>query len=599
MINIKKYSSLLLLSFFTSTIQNKMVYAKAPAEQVKPWGVYVGIDESTDNVSPYGDGQTQVFIPVKKIEGGIYFVDLRTFNSGNHSNNFNIGFGHRKILKKNLIGGINFSTGKRESNTGHTLKQNSIGVELLGKDIKFNSNYYFSDGKKSHSYKLSHTYVAELDGQGGAQFNHTVHTLKEAQGEGLDLQLRYDIPESVGDFNFSVGGLYYDYEFGNSQDFSDRNGYILNTIITKEWMAANHAMSGSFELGFADDSEYGDEFYFSGTFKFQFDKGSNHSNSIFSDDLYRMPERASEIVNSSVVKARNYSNAGTFHVGHNSHSQYSMVNGDEDVKDHIENAGEGSLVVFDGSQGDFLVEQLANATVNQSFVGGTTVVKVTGPNGEEAYLALPGETARIIYTPGADIVRNNTNVTGPNIDEVYLENHNDYGANLVQNFSFEKCHGLTGKSWNVYESLCGWEVNRSLSDAPIEIQNGGVTTDAYHGQAYLELDSHPKNGFTQSNADVFQLLDTKQGKVYRLTYFYQARVVGHESTNNVEVKWEGETVVTNNDVQRGWQQTVIYVRGNNVDANGGFSKLGFIGTGEEDTLGGFIDLVTVQEVELD
>ncbi len=554
----------------------------------KPWGVYLKVDNTKEVVSGDVSSETKIFIPIKKTTNGLTFIDLRTFKRDDIVNNFNIGFGHREVINENLVGGIVLSAGITTTDSGEVYDQRSIGIELLTKEVDFTANYYFSLGDDERNLYHNDSYIAQLDGDGGADFHHTVVDLDERRLNGFDVNLDYRIPYAVNGYEFEAGASYYKYD--GVSEFEGQNGYFLNIKTQKEFDLFGSTFQANLEFGRNEDSKNGGKNYVKAGVNYEFGQKAGTERIGYDNDLYSMNKRRSDIVTSTVDSVGTYTTPGQFHVEQNVHDQYTMVDANEDAATVIENAGAGSLIVLTGEEGDFLIDRLASANVNQSFVGGSTVLKVTGPNGEEAYLALPGSKARVVYTPGSDIVRDSSNATGENIEEIYINPEEKYGDNLVMNESFENCHGLGSRGWGVYETLCGWNVDRDYSDAPIEIQNGIVVT-SQDGTAHLELDSHNRNGFTESNADVYQDLETKKGKVYRMTYYYQARVVGNSSTNGATVQWEGNTVSTMNDSSRGWQKVQVYVR-----ANADGSRIDFMGSGTEDTYGALIDMVTVEEI---
>ncbi|WP_282606529.1 DUF5801 repeats-in-toxin domain-containing protein [Pelagibius sp. Alg239-R121] len=166
-------------------------------------------------------------------------------------------------------------------------------------------------------------------------------------------------------------------------------------------------------------------------------------------------------------------------------------------------------------------------------------------------------------------------------------------GNLIVNGSFEEGHGLGSRNWNTYGEgrIPGWNPDLEASNAPIEIQNGRLGgIRAQHGTAKLELDSHARGPFSESNAHIYQDVDTNPGETYELTFHYAPRPRdGGSGSSDAEVWWNGEKVATLTDDTRGWQEINLNVKGGDGDT----SRLEFRAVGKENTLGGYIDNISL------
>lgn len=167
------------------------------------------------------------------------------------------------------------------------------------------------------------------------------------------------------------------------------------------------------------------------------------------------------------------------------------------------------------------------------------------------------------------------------------------GETLIENGSFEEGHNLGNNKWGVYESLGAWQVDRTYNDAGMEIQNGQTIGELapYDGDAKLEFDAHGRNGFTASDVDVYQEIDTDAGSDYLISFYYSPRVSGNQTTNKAEVFWDGQLVATLNSEVKGWQKYTLVLSGAGAD-----TRLSFKGYIDGDTVGGYLDNVSVQEV---
>lgn len=166
-------------------------------------------------------------------------------------------------------------------------------------------------------------------------------------------------------------------------------------------------------------------------------------------------------------------------------------------------------------------------------------------------------------------------------------------GNLIVNGSFEEGHGLGNRNWNTYGEgrIPGWNPDLEASNAPIEIQNGRLGgIRAQDGTAKLELDSHARGPFTESNAHVYQDVDTNPGETYELSFHYAPRPRdGGSGSSDAEVWWNGEKVATLTDETRGWREITLNVKGGDGDT----TRLEFRAVGKENTLGGYIDNVSL------
>jgi len=164
---------------------------------------------------------------------------------------------------------------------------------------------------------------------------------------------------------------------------------------------------------------------------------------------------------------------------------------------------------------------------------------------------------------------------------------------ILINGSFELGHGLGNNQWGVFESIDGWYAQTYDVDAPIEIQNGqnigGLAPS--DGDSKLELDSHNRNGYSASDAFVTQDIPTERGIIYSLSFDYAPRVSNNVETNRVEVYFNNQLIANLNGINKQWRNYRI-----NVVGMGDDDKLSFRAIADNDTLGGYIDNVSLTEV---
>jgi hypothetical protein len=156
-------------------------------------------------------------------------------------------------------------------------------------------------------------------------------------------------------------------------------------------------------------------------------------------------------------------------------------------------------------------------------------------------------------------------------------------ANLLINGSFEVPLVAPG-NYGLFASIPGW----SISSGPaIEIQNH-VAGSPHDGNQYLELDS-------TANTSVYQDVNTVVGAHYLLTLWYSPRPGVAAGSNGVNLITDG----TSNTLLIGdgtalqdtvWTQYSFFLIGD------GSTRIEFAGTGISDSLGGYIDAVSLTTV---
>ncbi|MFD2229521.1 PEP-CTERM sorting domain-containing protein [Alkalimarinus sediminis] len=162
-------------------------------------------------------------------------------------------------------------------------------------------------------------------------------------------------------------------------------------------------------------------------------------------------------------------------------------------------------------------------------------------------------------------------------------------ANLITNSSFESDEGLTGSQWGLYDTIDGWYTS---SGSKIEIQRNTVT-NAQDGNQYVELDSHHADSNSSMSQDLFGLT---VGQTYQLDFWYKART-NQPNDNGINVSWGPSpdispfTYAFNVDgvAPMDWKLVTGFLTATAEDMT-----LTFSAVGRENTLGGFIDNVSLK-----
>jgi hypothetical protein len=180
-------------------------------------------------------------------------------------------------------------------------------------------------------------------------------------------------------------------------------------------------------------------------------------------------------------------------------------------------------------------------------------------------------------------------------------------ANLITNGSFEEGNNLGNSGWGVYQVLDDSDSSTSdwirIEGAGIEIQAGGTGgLTAQDGIYKVELDSDRNNGGlsgVSTNSVMAQLVEgLLVGNTYELNFWYSARTVGNPNTNQVTAFAGSPNLFvspgalgTVSSSIKGWEEySYTFVATNNS------MLVGFGAEGNADTLGGFIDNVSLTSV---
>lgn len=174
---------------------------------------------------------------------------------------------------------------------------------------------------------------------------------------------------------------------------------------------------------------------------------------------------------------------------------------------------------------------------------------------------------------------------------------------IVQNGSFEYTDARTGSAnglalnllgslspqWDVYASLPGFDALSAdtwttTAGTGIEVQYSGVTTSAQSGNHYVELDSHHDG----SNSSMTQTVSLEAGD-FTLSFWYKPRTTEADD-NIVRVLWDSEVVAEINEIaDMEWTEYQIPLR----EQAAGNHTLTFAAAGTENSLGGFVDSVSI------
>jgi hypothetical protein len=157
------------------------------------------------------------------------------------------------------------------------------------------------------------------------------------------------------------------------------------------------------------------------------------------------------------------------------------------------------------------------------------------------------------------------------------------GPELLINGSFEDPNITTG-TFSVFASIPGW--TSTTVGGGIEIQDH-VAGSPFAGEQHVELDS-----FSSSN--MFQDVGTQSGELYHISFAYSPRP--GVNPNNIHAFWDGQPLVLLNGNGTGLSDTSWQIFSFDEFATGSSTRLEFLDIGQSDSLGGYLDAVSLRQV---
>lgn len=155
-------------------------------------------------------------------------------------------------------------------------------------------------------------------------------------------------------------------------------------------------------------------------------------------------------------------------------------------------------------------------------------------------------------------------------------------ADIIVNGGFEDPDINSGTFAIFGSGIPGWYVT---SGSGIEIQDN-VAGSPYEGDQLVELDSFSNSGMAQNVATV-------AGTAYELVFAFSARPNVAETSNGIDVYWDGALLDSITASGFGLSDTDWNLYSYTVSATSGTSILGFEATGFSDALGGYLDAVSL------
>jgi hypothetical protein len=156
-------------------------------------------------------------------------------------------------------------------------------------------------------------------------------------------------------------------------------------------------------------------------------------------------------------------------------------------------------------------------------------------------------------------------------------------ANLVTNGGFE-APDITPGTYSLFSTIPGWTADKGV----IEIQDH-VAGSPFEAAQFMELDS-------TGSSSAYQDLATTAGDSYTLSFAFSARAGTPASDNILAIYWNGNLLDTLTANGTGFSNTNWNVYSYTVAATGSATRLKFEDLGTSNSLGTYVDAVSVEAV---
>ena len=393
------------VKIFAAAALFAVLLAAVSAQDQDKWTGYVEFSAKPGSDRSLAKGD--LFLPIQQNEDSLLFVNLKT-NFDDHSyKEGNVGIGSRKIYDNWLVGGWAYYDWK-ESTTGNTFDQMTIGGEFLSNEWDIRANAYVSEKKKKDSDRAS---IVELNG------NQIQARLGEERAlSGVDFEIGKKLP-FFEDSRFFVGGYHY-----------DANGFekVSGPKLRLEMRFHDLPIFSSFSQGsrltlgaeYTEDSVRGSESFALLQLKIPFGEKNKIKKTFLSSLEKRMVEtvkRDDDIVTSE-RQGDTLMSLFNPKTGQIINTVETVNASTANVASTVANAGRNSLIIADGSEG---VIDVGGSTINTSpgqiIAGGgqSITLQAQKPN---------GSLINMDYTPAGQ--RGSISRTGSG-ELIYVNNDDD------------------------------------------------------------------------------------------------------------------------------------------------------------------------------
>ena len=387
------------------TLSLGSVSAQASAEQQKKWSGFIEFSAKPGSDRSLAKGD--LFLPLQQSENFLLFGNLKANFDDQSYKEGNAGLGARRMYDQWLLGGWVFYDWK-ESSTGNTFDQMTVGGELLSDDWDLRANVYLAENKVKDSDRAS---VIELNG----------NQIQARQGEeralsGVDFEIGKKLPY-FDDARFFAGGYYYD-----ANGYEKVSGPKLRLEMRFHDIPFLSKVSDGSRLTlgaeYTEDSVRGSETFGLVQLRIPF---SGKTKSV-KRSLTSLEKRMMETVrrDDDIITNERLGNTLMPLINPKTGQVITIVEtvnaATTNVSNTVSNAGQNSLIIADGSQGDI---DIGNSTINtapgQIIIGGGETILLQAKK-------YNGSLIDMNYTPAGQRGRINRSGNG---ELIYINSDDD------------------------------------------------------------------------------------------------------------------------------------------------------------------------------
>lgn len=365
----------------TALVGCLLVASQAAAQQAPKWQPYV--EGTVRGSTQRWIGQGNLFVPVFQDQDEMMFLDMRGLWTDNSAAEGNWGLAYRKMLQNEYILGVYGFYDLRESAFNNVYHQGTIGAELLAVDWGLRANGYLPDQGVKAAAGAAGAYAS-----GGAIFVRpgleAAYWGTDAEAEVLlwDRDANYASTALLANTSAELWAAAGVYHFDNGAAGFDS---FTGPRVRVEMRLYDLPLLGNdSRLVLAGQYEHDDQRGSVGTgmLNVRIPLGTVTGNS--SD--YRLTGLNRRMVNPIVRDIDVVTNAGAFGAEEcamfasngQEIANFIVLDANDDIVSEVPNAGENSLVVLDGSAGEFYTYDAVFLQDGQVVMGGGSQLEVVG-----------------------------------------------------------------------------------------------------------------------------------------------------------------------------------------------------------------------------
>ncbi len=306
----------------------------------------------------------KLLIPIYQNQEGdwLLFTDLRGGFDNLGSSQYNAAIGYRKLIndtiildQKQWIIGFYGSLDRLLSKYHHVFLQAMFGAELLSDDYDFRVNIYLPQNKEMIIEDLS--YIPELQ-----RSKLGVTYVKEKPLKGADIEFGYKLPFDFVQSKLFAGGYYF-----KGDGYPSISGPKIRSEIYFDRGNIKFlpkALNLTFGFEYQYDQTRKEQIF--GLAKISYKFGSDWRSD------HQLKNRMTDFVvrDVDIVTNKRQFFDDALYDGSNRLGKIYIISADDDLVAAINEAGQDSAIILDGTKGSFILESSVNLKSGQKLIGG-------------------------------------------------------------------------------------------------------------------------------------------------------------------------------------------------------------------------------------